>query len=216
MLTVGGTPITANPTSAFVVGGQTAAPGGAPITVGGTTISIAAGGTAAVVNGGTTPLSAPTGVAVAGTTLTPGGPTVTGAGGTMFALPPSATGVIVVNGVTRPLPAPIATEALAVGSQTLVAGGSGATVSGMYVSVLPGGSAAVVGTQTQLLAASTGTVNLGGVVFTEVGATGGPGSATATATAATTGPSIAVGDGSKVGAKSWWSLGAVVVMIAMH
>ena len=216
VLTINGIPVTANPSSAFVVGGQTAVPGGPPITVGGTTISVAPGGTAAVVNGVTTPLAAPTGVVVAGVTLTPGGPAVTGAGGRVYSLPTSATGVTVVNGATQSLPTPRATEVLVVGSQTLVPGGPGVTVSGTYVSVLSGGSAVIVGTQTRPLTASTGTVDLGGAIFSVFGAAGGSAGATATATAATTGPSIAIGQGSKVGARSWWSLGAFVVMMAMH
>lgn len=53
VLTVNGQTITANPSSAFIIGGQTLVPGGPQITVSGTVISLGPGGTVIVI-GGTT------------------------------------------------------------------------------------------------------------------------------------------------------------------
>jgi hypothetical protein len=67
VITVGGTTITAGPSGAFTVGGQTLAPGGTAVVVGGTTISLAAGGSTAVVNGQTSTLAGATGTATTST-----------------------------------------------------------------------------------------------------------------------------------------------------
>jgi hypothetical protein len=53
VLILDGQPITANPSSAFVIGRQTLVPGGSPITVSGTVISLGPGGTVVVIGGST-------------------------------------------------------------------------------------------------------------------------------------------------------------------
>lgn len=68
IITVGGTTITAGPSGAFDVGGQTLTPGGSAVVVEGTTISIVAGGSAAVVNGQTSTLAVATGSSSGGST----------------------------------------------------------------------------------------------------------------------------------------------------
>lgn len=70
VITVGGTTITAGPSGAFNVGGQTLTPGASAVVIQGTTISIVTGGSAAVVNGLTSTLAAATGSG--GASSTPG------------------------------------------------------------------------------------------------------------------------------------------------
>jgi hypothetical protein len=60
VLDIGGSTITAGPSGAFNVAGQTLTPGGSAVVVGGTTISIASGGSVAVINGQTSTLSSTT------------------------------------------------------------------------------------------------------------------------------------------------------------
>ena len=119
VLTIDGTAVTANPTGAFVIDGQTASPGGAPITVWGHIVSVAPGATAAVVNGVTRPLETATGFVAGTQTLIPGGPVVTDSGGTVLGLPSPVSNVF-VNGMTYLLAAP---TGLVIGTQTLTPGG---------------------------------------------------------------------------------------------
>lgn len=196
VLTIGGQKYTARTGSNFVIEGTTLKPGGV-VTVDGTAISLASGGTAAVVNGvtqnfaQTTPASiftvgdqaytAQSGstYVVKGQTLTPGG--VITVDGTKISLASGGTAAV-MNGVTQALSqAPSAAmlniggqaytaqagSTFVVGSQTLVPGGV-ITVDGTKVSLVSGGTAAVVNGVTQTLSQATAApvLTLGGQTYT--------------------------------------------------
>ncbi|KAK5127236.1 hypothetical protein LTR85_008598 [Meristemomyces frigidus] len=117
VLTLGGSTITANPTPAFVVDGQTALPGGSAITVGSDTISVLPQGRAVVVGGSTVTLAGgltsstvidANGVSITANpepafqigsqTLEAGGSAIT-VDGTQLSLAPGATAVV-IDGTT--------------------------------------------------------------------------------------------------------------------
>ena len=196
---VNGVPITANPTPAFVVGGQTLQAGGAAITVSGTRLSLATGGGAVVIGSSTVQLgsgsqsagaaaniplitigskvftaNAATQFSLApGATLTPGGQVVIS--GTTISLASGATAVI-VNGQTQGLSAPIITPApqVVVGSTVYQAnGGSAYDIGGSMLT--PGGVITVSGT-TISLAADGSAIVVNGVTqsLASPAATGAP------------------------------------------
>lgn len=76
-LVIGGSTITANPASQFVVGSQTLGPGGTALTIDGSTFSLPATGSVVVVNGVTTALAT---VTYTSSIANGGGGSVTGSG----------------------------------------------------------------------------------------------------------------------------------------
>ncbi|CAK1357648.1 unnamed protein product [Cercospora beticola] len=124
-LTIGSMVFTADPSSKFVIEGQTLQPGGAPIVLDGgkTTVSLASNGAQIVVNGRTTDLQ-PNGAAASITV-----------GSTMYTA--NADGRYVVDG------------------RTLVPGGSAITVHGTTLSLGSGGRYIVVDGKTETVAQST-------------------------------------------------------------
>ncbi len=119
-LTIAGQIFTANPSSQYVIDGQTLAPGGPAITISGTRISLGPSASALVVGSKTLPLSAGAGQVTASPTLTIGSQTVTA----------NAQGQYIIGG------------------QTLTPGGV-ITVSGTPISLAPGVSDVVLGTSTE-------------------------------------------------------------------
>ena len=193
--TVAGFAITPNAASAYAFGSQTAIPGGAPVTLpGGTVISIAPDGTAAVVNGVTQNLGPASAITIAGVavvpnaasayvfgdqTAFPGGPPITLPGGTVLSIARGGTAVV-VNGATQSpgsalALATTAASELVLGTQTIVAGGPAITIAGgTVVSLATGGSAVVIDGQTEPLVATTAAgPNVGDVIFSVFGASGG-------------------------------------------
>lgn len=195
VLTVGGTPVTAGPSGQFVFGTQTLTPGGPAITVSGTVLSLGPSGTIAVVNGATqtlgpgpgnpvitgAPLLTINGQTVAatvvggttefivgpGTTLTPGG--VLTVSGTVYSLPASASGsVVVVNGITSTLnnPGPVTAAAiLTLNGQTYsatVVDGTTEVVIGPGTTLTPGGPAVTISGTTYSLGPSASFIVVNG------------------------------------------------------
>jgi len=195
VLTVGGTPVTAGPSGQFVFGTQTLTPGGPAITVSGTVLSLGPSGTIAIVNGATqtlgpapgnpvitaAPLLTINGQTIAatvvggttefivgpGTTLTPGG--VLTVGGTVYSLPASASGsVVVINGVTSTLndPGPVtAAKILTLNGQTYsatVVDGTTEVVIGPGTTLTPGGPAVTISGTTYSLGPSASFVVVNG------------------------------------------------------
>ncbi len=119
-LAIAGQILTANPSSQYVIDGQTLAPGGPAITISGTRISLGPSASALVVGSKTLPLSAGAGQVTASPTLTIGSQTVTA----------NAQGQYIIGG------------------QTLTPGGV-ITVSGTPISLAPGVSDVVLGTSTE-------------------------------------------------------------------
>ncbi|KAL8710604.1 MAG: hypothetical protein Q9220_004828 [cf. Caloplaca sp. 1 TL-2023] len=118
-ITVGGTTITPNSASQFVVGSQTLVPGGAAITHSGTMISLAPLASAAVVGGQTQDLTPPS--VTPAPSITVGGQVVTANSASQFQF----------------------------GGQTLKPGAAPVVINGQTVSLAPSGSAVVINGQTQ-------------------------------------------------------------------
>ena len=115
--------VTQNSASQYIVGSQTLAPGNDPITVSGTTYSLAPSASAIIVNGITSILPA----------YNP------------------ANGAPVITIGSQPFTAGLAsTSAYAIGSETLIPGGSAITVSGVEVSLAPSGSVIIVSSRTEI------------------------------------------------------------------
>lgn len=147
-LTVGGQTLTANPSSQYVIDGQTLAPGGPAITISGTRISLGSSASALVVGSTTIPLSTGAGQVTAYPSLTIGSQTVTA----------NNQGQYIVGG------------------QTLTPGGV-ITVSGTTISLAPGVSDVVLGTSTEGLGGAImggfgPTMTTGATVGATVGTTG--------------------------------------------
>ncbi|KAI4193920.1 MAG: hypothetical protein LQ350_008067 [Teloschistes chrysophthalmus] len=204
-VTIGGFTFSRDSKSNLLLNGQTITPGAPAITVSGKPISLFPSATALAIGSATYPIPTPTAVTpsqdtftidgftftrgpqsdliINGQTLTPGGPALT-ISGTPISLPASPT-VVVINGVTDPLPPPLATpnttaqplvlnlngqsytelinSAFLIGSQTLVAGGAAITVGGTAVSLAEGATALEVGgTKVENVGTSVG---VGGMVM---------------------------------------------------
>ncbi|TKA72545.1 hypothetical protein B0A49_07117 [Cryomyces minteri] len=185
-ITVGGSTITINSASNFVVGSQTLSVGGPGITVSGTTLSLGRSGSSTfiVVDGATqalarAPVATPPLLTIGANTYTANaatqyylapGQTLTAGGqvtvsGTVVSLGPSAS-YVVVNGVTRGLSAPtVAPQPLlnVGGTQYAANAGSSYVIAGQTLT--PGGVIIVDGT-TISLAASESAVVVNGVTQT--------------------------------------------------
>lgn len=187
----------------YVVGSQVVNPGGSAVEISGTVYSLPASGSSVVINGEATAIQVIasnnavltlgsqtyTAVAesaiplvVASQTLIPGGSDIT-VSGTVFSLPPDATGNIVVNGQTTSLTTGASggvglsldsqelsftplSSGIIVASQTLYPGGSAIVVQGETISIPVGGTAVVIQSGT-----STTTKGLGGYVWQGIAST---------------------------------------------
>ena len=195
-ITIGDRTFTADSASAFVVDGQTLAPGGSEIRVSGTKVSLAPGGTYLLVGATSIPLDAhqsvstsrqiyttsnPANLVIDGQTLLPGGPAIT-VNGTAISLAPGATQVVV-------------------GSST--------------ISLVPGATQAIVGSSTHGISPGAG-----GYIWSEIGGSLAP-TSTVAATAAPSGAEIEVYTGT-AGTKtrkevSWVLLvGACLLFQGLH
>ncbi|MCJ1249529.1 hypothetical protein MMC30_006755 [Trapelia coarctata] len=141
-LTVGGSVITPNTASNYVIGSQTLLPGGPAITISGTLVSLAPSATEVIIGGTTHVL-------------------VSGAGGLQ---PPLPTFTIEGSAVR-----PNSAGNYIIGSQTLVPGGTAMTISGTPISLTSAVSDLVVGTSTETLVAPTDTAKLGGYIISALG-----------------------------------------------
>ena len=122
VITVGGSQITANSQSQFVIGPQTLVPGGsAVINTAGQTLSLAVDGSSIVIDGQTQQVSQQVGTPAP--VLTIGGSKITANSQSHFVI----------------------------GSQTLAAGSSAITVSGQVISLVSSGNAVVFGERTQAI-----------------------------------------------------------------
>ncbi|KAK4539420.1 hypothetical protein LTR36_010941 [Oleoguttula mirabilis] len=176
VLTLAGSTITANPTPAFAVDGQTAVPGGSAITVGSDTISVLVNGKAVVVDGSTVSLASglssstvidANGVTItanpepafliASQTLQAGGPAIT-VDGTQLSLAPGATAVV-IDGSTSQLKQQTAGAAdvplLTVGSETITGNAATQFDFGTSATLTPGGVVTVGGTTISLANGAT-------------------------------------------------------------
>ncbi|KAF2749113.1 hypothetical protein M011DRAFT_325966 [Sporormia fimetaria CBS 119925] len=135
-ITVGTATITANPSSQYIIDGQTLGPGGPALTISGTTISLLPSATAVVIDGKTTSLTHLYG-AVFTTVISP-----------LLTLNDQ---VYTANRAGYYVLAP---------GTTLVPGGPAITVSGTVVSLLPEGTAAVIQGSTSFMQPMTTVVTL--------------------------------------------------------
>jgi hypothetical protein len=139
----------------YVVGSQIISPGGSAVEISGIVYSLPASGSSVVVDGKTTAIQAiaandavvtlgsqvytavaasATPLIIASQTLIPGGNDIT-VSGTIFSLPPDATGSIVINGQTTAL-------------ATAASGGIELSVSSQHISFTPLNSGIVIASQT--------------------------------------------------------------------
>lgn len=95
--TIGGQTLTADSSSAFLLGSQTLSPGG-QVTLSGTTISLASNAATLIVGTSTEPLITPTYV-IGTQTLAPGGPAIT-VSGTVYSLESGGSSVVVGGSTT--------------------------------------------------------------------------------------------------------------------
>lgn len=222
----------------LVINSITIKPGDAPITVAGTPISVGAGVVAIgsttitiptpihnlIFTIGDHPFTAdPTGFSIFDTTLLPGSPGVT-ISGTQLSLAPS--GVLVIGSRTvqlsslpPPTPPPItlgsqtftanSLSQYTIDGQTLVPDGPAITVNGTPISLPATPSDVVIGSSTEVLAASASArTGLGGVILSGLGPIG-PGESTTTmaANANYTGPTFGSSTGCVAYGWSWPLLG---------
>lgn len=127
VITVGGSTITANSASQFVLPGDTTLEaGGSTVTINSTPVAIMPGGASVVIGSQTVALTTPPALAPAQTppVIAVGGSTITANSASQFVLP---------------------------GGTTLSAGGSTVTINGTPVAILSGGSSVVVGSTTRAL-----------------------------------------------------------------
>lgn len=180
----------------YIVESQIISPGGSAIQISGTVYSLPASGSSVVVDGKTTAIEAITAtddalitlgsqvyteiaasitpLVIASQTLVPGGNDIT-ISGTVFSLPPDATGRIVINGQTtttytsgsvglsigsQQLSVSPLSSGIVIASQTLYPGGSAITVQGETLSIPSDGTAVVIQSGT-----STSTEGLGAYIW---------------------------------------------------
>lgn len=180
----------------YIVGTQVLSPGGSAIEVSGTTYSLPIPGNTVIIDGQPTPVKAfgydpvitigsqaysavaasVTPLVFASQTLFPGGSGIT-ISGTIYSLPPSATGEVVINGKTASLSAAASAggvlafgsqqlsftplkSGIVVASQTLYPGGPAITVDGQMLSLPTGGGSLVIMSGTR-----TTTENLGDYIW---------------------------------------------------
>lgn len=180
----------------YIVGTQVLSPGGSAIEVSGTTYSLPTSGNAVIIDGQPTPVKAfgydpvitigsqaysavaasVTPLVFASQTLFPGGSGIT-ISGTIYSLPPSATGEVVINGKTASLSAAASAggvlafgsqqlsftplkSGVVVASQTLYPGGPAITIDGQMLSLPTGGGSLVIMSGTR-----TTTENLGDYIW---------------------------------------------------
>ncbi|KAK0894520.1 hypothetical protein LTR02_012254 [Friedmanniomyces endolithicus] len=147
-ITVGGSTVTANVASEYVVGSsRTLQPGGSAVIVSGSTFSLAPSGTAIVVNGQTSPVAEQSSVGI------------------------PATGALSV-GNSAVTYSQLSQGGIVVGSQTLTAGGSAITVAGQQVSLASSGAVEVDGSPAGTIAPTplatgiaTGVITNAGQIF---------------------------------------------------
>ncbi|MCJ1244776.1 hypothetical protein MMC30_001976 [Trapelia coarctata] len=184
---------------------------------------------AVITAAGQTFMPNPTGFAVAGTTLREGGPAIT-VSGTPISLGPSGL-VIGTSGtslpfmITSPSPSKFTTDGVTFdaastgfvvnGVETLLPG-QAVTVGGTVVSLTPGESILVIGSDAIPLRETT-TMGLGGLIISPFGPPGSPASPTATATTTYANGTVLTffaGKGSRAGVV-WWKMGVVVMGVVL-
>lgn len=180
----------------YIVGNQVLSPGGSAIEVSGTTYSLPVSGNTVIIDGQPTPVrtfgydpvitvgsqaysaaaASVTPLVIESQTLFPGGSGIT-ISGTIYSLPPSATGEVVINGKTASLSAAASAggvlafgsqqlsftplkSGVVVASQTLYPGGPVITIDGQMLSLPTNGGSVVIKSGTQ-----TTTENLGGYIW---------------------------------------------------
>ena len=185
IIALGSQPVTASPTSQYVLGGHTLVPGAAAITISGTPISVPTDGSAVVVGGSTVAIHDTTSpilpvialgnqvitansasqFLVGGQTLVPGAPAITVAApaSAVAAFGPSPTALTVGGEVFMPNP-----TAFSIDGTTISAGGSGVTVDGTLIRLGPSGILNIGGSTISLPVneASPTAYTIGGQVFT--------------------------------------------------
>lgn len=175
VLSIGSSPISANPEGNFVIESQTLVPGGSPVTALGKSIYLQPSGSAAVIDGNTVALAqAPQiltfgsrtlekekagGYMIGSQTLVPGDAPITVAGAPI-SLAPSASALIVGSTtiVQKADPKPLifgaevlgpdGTGGYTIGSQTLFPGRAPITIDGTPLSLAPSASVLIFGSQT--------------------------------------------------------------------
>ena len=185
VITLGSQPVTASPTSQYVLGGRTLVPGAAAITISGTPISVPTDGNAVVVGGSTVAIpdtaspifpvitlgnqvitaNSASQFLVGDQTLVPGAPAITVAtpANAVAAFGPLPTTLTVGGEVFTPNP-----TAFSIDGTTISAGGSGVTVDGTSISLGPSGILNIGGSTISLPVneASPTAYTIGGQVFT--------------------------------------------------
>ena len=196
VLTIGGSTITANSQSDFVIGTQTLIPGAPAITLSGTPISLAPSASEVVIGGSTIYLSPvasspPAIITIDGSiftanaqsdfiigtqTLIPGAPAIT-VSGTPISLASLASDVVIGTSTIDLVHAPVITiggsvytenaqSDFIIGTQTLIPGAPAITVSGTPISLAPSALDVVIGTSTIDLIHAP-VITIGGSVYTE-------------------------------------------------
>ena len=185
VITLGSQPVTASPTSQYILGGRTLVPGAAAITISGTPISVPTDGNAVVVGGSTVAIpdaaslvrpvitlgnqvitvNSASEFPVGDQTLVPGAPAITVAApaSAVAAFGPSPTALTVGGEVFTPNP-----TAFSIDGTTISAGGPGVTVDGTSISLGPSGILNIDGSMLSLPVneASPTAYTIGGQVFT--------------------------------------------------
>ncbi len=185
VITLGSQPVTAFPTSQYVLGDRTLVPGAAAITVSGTPISVPTGGNAVVVGGNTVAIpdkadpvlpvitlgnqvitaNSASQFLVGDQTLVPGAPAITVAApaSAVAAFGPSRTALTVGGKVFTPNP-----TAFSIDGTIISAGGPGVTVDGTSINLGPSGILDIGGSTVSLPIneVSPTAYTIGGQVFT--------------------------------------------------
>ncbi|KAK0507009.1 hypothetical protein JMJ35_010467 [Cladonia borealis] len=185
VITLGSQPVTASPTSQYVLGGRALVPGAAAITISGTPISVPTDGNAVVVRGSTVAIpdaaspvlpvitlgnqvitaNSASQFLVGDQTLVPGAPAITVAApaSAVAAFSPSPTALTVGGEVFTPNP-----TAFSIGGTTISAGGPGVTVDWTSISL---GSSGILHIGSSMISLPVNEVSptaytIGGQVFT--------------------------------------------------
>lgn len=175
VLTLAATTIAANPSSEYIIGSQTLAPGGPAITIGETTYSLAPFASAIVENGQTRSLAPVLSASVvpqitlgssvitanpsegfvyASQTISAGGPAITVDGKTYSLAASGATTYVVANGITQqPTASQTVAPVLTIGNSAVTANSDSVFVVGSQT-LEAGGSAIVIGETTYSLSTS--------------------------------------------------------------
>ena len=185
VITLGSQPVTASPTSQYVLDGRTLVPGAAAITISGTPISVPTDGNAVVIGGSTVAIpdaaspvlpvitlgnqvitaNSASEFLVGDQTLVPGAPaiTVAAAASAVAAFGPSLTALTVGGEVFTPNP-----TAFSIDGTTILAGGPGVTVDGTSISLGPSGILNIDGSMISLSGneASLTAYTIGSQVYT--------------------------------------------------